>query len=242
MCIRLATYESAEEAKFMKGIYVGKSGQMENTTFAILSPNGKKKLTRVGRGPFHEYRNASQMAAGMNRIAKSYDVKPETLMSDSDLPWSESVDVGLNISSADSIPMIVIAADENAKMKKLQQKLLPLAWSKSVIGQFNYAKATSTGDLNALTGINEESELNSILIVEPGQFGLSGKVLKQLDVSASEEELKQALANAIENCQRVSKDHGSHVQLGIQLGVEWDSEIPETDQQSVRARKRARGN
>ena len=176
------------------------------------------------------------MADGMNKIARQYKVKPEVLMSDRDLPWSESVDVGLNISSADNIPMVVVAAEDEASMKQLQQKLLPHAWSESVIGQFNYAKATSADDLKTLTGIAEDSGLNSILIVEPGQFGLSGKVLGQLDSSTSDEAFQESLANAIKNCQRVSKDHGTHVQLGIQLGVDWKSEIPETDQQSVRAR------
>lgn len=226
----------------MKGIYIGRSGQLENTTFAILSPNGKKKLTRTGRGPFHEYRNATQMAAGMNKIAESYKVDAKTLMSDTSLPYSESVDVGLNISAADNIPMIVIAASDDAKSKSLEQKLLPHAWSTSVIGQFNYAKASSASNLSTLTGIKGDADqIDSILIVEPGQFGLSGKVLAQLDGSAGKEKLKTVLLNAVANCQRIQKDHNSHVQLGIQLGVDWESEIPETDAQSVQARKRARG-
>jgi hypothetical protein len=29
-------------------------------------------------------------------------------------------------------------------------------------------------------------------------------------------------------------------QLGIQLGLDWESAIPETDQQSIRAKERAR--
>jgi hypothetical protein len=226
----------------MKEIYTGRSGQLENTTFGILSPNGKKKLTRTGRGPFHEYRNASQMAAGMDKIARSYNVEAKTLMSDTSLPYSESVDVGLNISAADNIPMVVIAATDEAEAKALEEKLLPHAWSESIMGQFNYAKATSSKDLSTLTGIKGDTEkLESILIVEPGQFGLSGKVLDQLDSSVEKHKLQSVLVDAIANCQRVQKDHNSHVQLGIQLGVDWESEIPETDAQALNARKRARG-
>lgn len=44
VCIRLATYESFEEAQMLRGIFLGGSGQVENTTFALLSPDGKTPL------------------------------------------------------------------------------------------------------------------------------------------------------------------------------------------------------
>ncbi len=227
----------------MKSIYLDRSGAMKNTTFAILSPNGKEKLTRAGRGPFFEYRNASQMATGMDAIAKTYKVDAETAMSDTELPYAESVEIGLNISAADVIPMVVIASSDEAKAKALVQKMRPLAWrDDSIVGQFTFAKASEAKELSTLTGIKGDlDKLNSILIVEPGQFGMSGKVLAQFDGRVSNEDLKSALVDTIANCVRVSKDHGSHVKLGIQLGIDWESEIPETDSESVRARERARG-
>lgn len=243
VCIRLATYESQEEADFMKSVYLDRSGVLKNTTWAILSPDGKEKLTRAGRGPFHEYRNAAHMAAGMNEIASSYKVSSEDDGSDTQLPYAESVDIGLNIAAADILPMVVVLSSDESKGKALEEKLLPLAWKDdSIKGQFAYAKTSKATDLAALTGIEgEQDKLNSILIVEPGQFGLSGKVLHQFDIEVSNEDLKSKLVDTIMTCERVTKDHDSHVNLGIKLGVDWKSEIPETDSQSVRARERVRG-
>ncbi|QEG25092.1 hypothetical protein [Mariniblastus fucicola] len=228
----------------MKSIYLDRSGLMKNTTFAILSPNGKKKLTRAGRGPFFEYRNARQMAAGMDKIAEQYQVDPESTQNNTQLPFAESVEIGLNISAADVIPIVVLASEDEEQAAALEQKLVPLAWNDdSIIGQFTYAKATRAEDMVTLTGIEgDAAKAHSILIVEPGQFGLSGKVLAQFDSSVSNKDLKTALNDAIMNCKRVTKDHNSHVNLGIKLGIDWESEIPETDPESVAARKRMRGN
>jgi len=227
----------------MKSIYLDRTGLLKNTTFAILSPDGKTKLTRAGRGPFYEYRNARAMAAGMDKIAKTYQVDSESASNDAGLPFAESVEIGLNISAADVIPMVVLASNDEARAKEMESKLLPLAWKdESIIGQFTYAKASDAESLETLVGIEGEPEKShSVLIVEPGQFGLSGKVMAQFDAAVSEKELKSALADAIKNCKRVAKDHNSHVNLGIKLGIDWESEIPESDPESVAARKRMRG-
>jgi hypothetical protein len=84
--------------------------------------------------------------------------------------------------------------------------------------------------------------LNAILVVAPGQFGLSGKVLAQFDADSDTEAMKTKIADVLEKFERIEKSHGSHVQLGIELGIDWESAIPETDAEAVRARKRARGN
>ena len=47
VCIRLSTYEDAEEAEFLRSIYVGRSGDLENTVFAILSPDGKRTPRQI---------------------------------------------------------------------------------------------------------------------------------------------------------------------------------------------------
>lgn len=227
----------------MKSVYLDRSGLLKNTTWAILSPDGKKKLTRAGRGPFHEYRNARAMTAGMNKIAKQYKVEAETVGSDTLLPFAESVDVGLNISAADNIPMIVVISNDEEKAAALEAKLLPLAWKDdSIVGQFTFAKTTDAKELLVLTGVEGEADkLNSILVIEPGQFGLSGKVLSQLDQTVSDEDLKSSLVESIKNCKRIEKSHNSHVNLGIKLGIDWESEIPESDPESAAAKKRIRG-
>ena len=49
VCVRLATYEDAVEGKLLEGIYRGRSGQLENTVFVMLAPDGKTRLSASGR-------------------------------------------------------------------------------------------------------------------------------------------------------------------------------------------------
>ena len=43
VCIRLATYENVAEAKILKSIFTGRSGELENTTFVLLAPDGNRR-------------------------------------------------------------------------------------------------------------------------------------------------------------------------------------------------------
>jgi len=238
VCIRLATYESQAEADFMKKIYRGRSGELENTTFAILDPTGRKKLTRTGRAPFHEYRDASRMAAGMNEIALRYKDTSGIKLQDAALPLTDSLEIGLNISAADGLPMIVVVAKEESQLKVLRKKVRPLAWSDELTGQFTFAQVTNPKQLKLLTGIKgSPKDLDGILVVRPGQFGLSGKVLKQFDSTTDLISLNNQLVQVVQNFERSEKNHRTHVQQGIRLGIEWESANPETDENSMRLRK-----
>src|SRR5438034_5706728 len=53
VCARLLTSESADEAKVLTSFFVGRSGQLENTTFVLVAPDGKTPLSRAGRSPDH---------------------------------------------------------------------------------------------------------------------------------------------------------------------------------------------
>ena len=93
VCIRLATYEDKSESQFLKRLYVGRSGQMENTTFAILSPNAKRTLVSAGRGPFRAFRDANEMARQMNTISSKFTNEGHV---GSVLPTMKSVELALN--------------------------------------------------------------------------------------------------------------------------------------------------
>ena len=245
VCIRLTTYEDQAEANFLKTIYIGKSGDLENTTFAILSPDGKTKLTRTGRAPFHEYRGSRDMATGMDSIAKEQKVKTETMYSDPKLPAAKNVDIGLNIAASDGLPFVVVTAENQEKLDDLIAKVLPAVWSEAVAGQYVYATVLDSDELKPISGIkspeSSSTGTNAIMIIEPDQFGLSGKVLTQLDAGASVEAVKSNLIDSIESFPRKTHNHQAHVRLGIELGVDWKSKIPETDPESLRAKERARG-
>src|SRR5262245_35972314 len=73
VCIRPLTYESAEEAKVLESLFIGGSGELENTTFALLGPDGRTRLARTGRSPAFAFRDPEQMAAAMQDLAARHE-------------------------------------------------------------------------------------------------------------------------------------------------------------------------
>ena len=249
VCIRLTTYEDQAEADFLKTIYVGKSGGLENTTFAILSSDGKSKLTKTGRAPFHEYRDSRSMAAGMKAIAESNQVQPETMFTDTTLPLTKNIEIGLNVAASDGLPLVVLVGKDEEQLSTLVKNARSVVWSEAAAGQFVYSAVLDQQQLKPISGWLDKTDAkpivgenwHGILIVEPDQFGVSGKVLARLEADAQSELINTTFVSSINNFPRKAHNHQAHVQLGIELGLDWKSEIPETDPESLRARERARG-
>ena len=143
--------------------------------------------------------------------------------------------MALNVAACDNRPLVVTVASSQEKLSQLNQKLIKKAWSEELAGQFVYASTVKPADLKPLAGAKESS---AILVVEPDNFGLSGKVVAQLDANASEANIEAALAKALKEFKPYVKSHRQHLQLGHKLGIEWESAIPETDVASIRARER----
>ena len=228
------TYENMDEYKFMEGILGVKSGTLPNTIFCMLGPDGTTRLSRSGRGPFFAYANASAMASGMNLLAAKYPNAQKNALSDSQLPLVKRVDLALNVASCDNRMLIVTTAADKPSLKAVDQKLLSLSWSEQFAGQFVYGSTTKPADLKPLAGTEQDK---AILVVEPGPYGVSGKVVAQLPAAATTEQIQQALAAALKKFEPLVKSHRSHIQNGYNLGIEWESVVEESDAQSVRAKQ-----
>ncbi|MBI2479856.1 MAG: hypothetical protein HYV60_14850 [Planctomycetia bacterium] len=237
VCLRLATYEDQQEAEFMSRVFTPRSGVLENTTFGILSPDGKQNLVVAGRGPMHAFRDATSMANKMNLIALQYSGAKLAAGTDARLPTMESIDIALNVAACDNLPVLVTFAESEQRLAEINDALLSTAWSQQIAGQFVYASTANKKELKPIPGVQATE---GILVVEPDPYGLSGKILRELPVGEPTQELKQELLQVISAFARVAPEYTSHIQLGIQLGIDWKSEIPETDQQSLRAKERAR--
>ena len=222
VCIRLATYENKEEAALLKSIFTGRSGELENTTFAILSPDGKRQLVRSGRSPDFAFRSIGTMATTMRRISSQYRARG----TDMDLPVMSDVRLAINVASCDNQPLIVLRASTKDRLSELKKRMSKLAWSDEFIGQFLYVATTDSADLKAIRGLQASSE---IIVVEPGHFGLEGDVLAQLKGGVSDEDLQDALNVSVVLHQRVDKQTVSHTRLGSQLGIQWKTALPVTD-------------
>lgn len=241
VCLRAATYESAEEAKFLRTIFT-RGGDLENTVFGLLAPDGKTKLGRTGRSPQHLYGSVSRLASSMETLAAKYP-KAEAPLTSQRLPVMKNLELALNVASCDGLPVLVVAGEDSAAVDRIRGLVAPVIWSEALIGQYICAVVTDPANLALLTGLNQDAleHATGILAVQPDQFGLSGKVLSHYPATITGQDLSAGLLKDARAMPRPVKEHRSHVGLGRQLGVDWKTAIPVEDKMSLRAQSRQRG-
>ena len=236
VCIRLATYEDKNEVEFLKSIYRGRSGSLENTVFAMLDSDGKTKLGRSGRSPDFAYRGVGSFIDALEKLSADRKLKRKRY-TDTALPLVKNVDLALNVASCDKIQLMIVVGEDADELERISKKALKLAWDDKAAGQFVFTKTTNQKDLEAISG---EKIKNGILVVEPGQFGMSGKVIASFkpdfDVATSQVKLVDLYKNY-----EVLKEYRSHIRMGITMGIEWETETPVTDLESNMATERSRG-
>ena len=225
VCARLATYESAEEAELLSAFDVGRSGQLENTVFAILAPDGETELVRSGRSPHLAFGDgpeaAERMAQAMKRIARQYPGRANEGIGDAAvLPTVDSVRLALNVAACDGLPLTV--ALDGAGARQLAQ----LAWSEPFAGRFVYAVASSDEDRARLHGVRSTT---SIAIVRPNEFGTELDVLDEVSRGASNAKVSAALERALTSTAPRERSRLHHVAAGREQGVDWQTAIPVTD-------------
>ncbi len=228
VCIRPATYESEIEAAILKRLFRTRSGELENTVFALLDPNGKR-ITRGGRSPSFVFADAADMATEMLRIAK--DFKPKKVARD--LPTIADVRLGLNVAACDNVPLVVAWAKNAKGLPALRAKLAQAAWDTGIVGRAHYVIAHET---EGQVGVSEVAEFEGklgVYVVVPDAYGLEGRVLEYL---SSKKELAAGLREALGRYEPVTKNDRRHVREGKRKGLDWESELPVTGPQERRRR------
>ncbi len=124
VCIRLATYESKDEARVLKSIFVGRSGDLENTTFALLTPQGER-VGRAGRSPDFAFGDPGEMVAAMKKLAARQAPSPAKR----ELPIVKNVRLALDVAACDGLPLVVLLEKDKAALAKLEEKVARVAWS-----------------------------------------------------------------------------------------------------------------
>ncbi len=234
VCIRLATYEDKEEAAILKSLFRSRSGALENTTYALLSPNGKERLSRTGRSPDFAFGSGSRgrqaMVSRMNELASGYEKQSNAKSNGSrQLPKVPDVRLAMNIASCDNQPLVIAVGKDKSQQKALEATLAKAAWKKSVVGQYQYTSTRYKEDLTYVDGVRVES---GYLVVQPGQFGLSAKVLGQLDAKADASAIAELLVAKVIAYKPYSKSSREHISSGTREGIEWETLLPVTDPQS----------
>jgi hypothetical protein len=235
VCVRLVSYEDPDEMLFLKGVFVGRSGEAENTVFTVFSPDGKTTLVRAGRSMKQGFRDAAELAATMERVARPFAPKGDDKAPP--LPLVADVRLAVNVAACDGQPLVVLFGEEQAR-RALTPKVTALAWSKEWRGRFVYATAPAK-DLKMIEGVEGNG---GVLVVAPEKFGRSGKVVARAAADAAPEAIAKALAEGLKAHRPEEKTFANHVREGQRLGVFWETKTPVTDPEEARARERGKRN
>jgi hypothetical protein len=235
VCVRLTTYENAAEAAFLKSICPTGSGELENTVFTILSPDGNRQLARASRSAREVLGDADRMAETMNRVATWYRPGPAVAQGVAELPTVANVRLAINVAACDNQPLVVLFGKGYASGRKLAEKLKPLAWSDEFRGRFVYAEASSEDDVSAIAAAQGDA---GILVVQPDRFGLAGTILTRVPETVSIQALAQCLRDGLIKHRPQKETFRSHVRDGKTSGAFWETVIPVTDPMERQARQR----
>ena len=222
VCIRLLTYESKEEAEVLKSLFIGRSGDLENTTFAILTPEGKT-IGRAGRSPEFAFETPEAMAESMGRTSAQYAGRKEAPR---ELPLMKDLRLALNVASCEGLPLVVSLASGKDERERMEALLDAAAWTPGIIGRFAYVSVVDSKAPAALTGVTRKS---GFLVVQPDVYGTKGSILAELDPASSGKDLEQGLAKGRSLHKAPEKDPQTHQREGRRLGVHWETVIPDTD-------------
>lgn len=234
VCIRLTSYEDDSEAKFCQSLFTGRSGEVENTTFALFAPDGKTTLSRVGRGTRGIFADAKQMAETMNTIAARYPARE--IAGKPALPTTLDIRLGVNVAASDGQLLVVVLARDPKTRADLEGRVSAAAWSDEFIGRCTYAVASSAKELKSIEGVRDEE---GVLIVSPDTFGQKGKVVCQI-AELSKGGFEEALRKALASHKADIKDSRTHRAGGVEAGMFWEPKLPVTDPQEAAARARTK--
>ena len=236
VCIRLATYENADENEVLKGVFAP-GGVLQNTVFSLMSPDGRTSLVRAGRSPAWAFGGQvgrgihqqppeviGKMAQTMEAIALAYPGKDKPV-GRVPLPYLADIKLALNIAAADRLPLVAVFGNA-AQRKQMEQQLEPMAWADEFLGRALYVPVTQLGEFKAITGLKTQA---GYVVIQPDIFGLKGNVIQEISLLTTAAQLKQYLYKAVGRHQPSTLTYEQHRSQGAAAGQRWQSKTPNTD-------------
>ena len=210
--------------RFLKAFHVTRSGELENTVFTLLSPDGKRQLRAASGGADDTFGDATRMATAMVRIARDYSA-PEAGGPPPELPKVANVRLAVDVAACDNQPLVLVFGQDASGRKKLEDRLAAARLERPLPRALCVSSASSAAELAALEGARAEA---GILVIQPDKFGLQGKVLAKA-AAGTRDELVRCLTDGARLYQRQEKTFAGHVREGQQRGVFWETQLPVTD-------------
>ena len=210
-------------------------GRFANTAFCLLSPDGKTQLSRSGRAPWMSFSRVGPRIGdeelteatvkAMTRIANRY--RPQ---GDSSTPVAQdfhSFRQALNVASGDQRLLLYVAAHESSQ-NGIRETLSQVMGRSNIVGRF-HVDFMGKEDQNwseVVQGSKGKSK-RGLFIIQAGQFGQEGQVVKQLSSDASADKIASALlaANTQFAKKETRKDYGQHVAEGRRKGIYFEGNV-----------------
>ncbi len=226
MCIRVGTYESKKDAEFLATIYSNRDGELQNTVFAFLASDGKRRLMRTGRGPSFFFDSDKDMAQAMRRLLKRHGKGKKVSPKTARLPFQVDLRRAMNISSCDRRPLLVVRGKNKKANDALIENLAKVAWTDPIVGRCLYVNAPGAKKPKYLVG---NDRINGYLLVAPDDLGLTGRILKSIPINTDTKKLTASVLAAIRLHQRTEKDVRRLSRKARRQGVSWETAVPISD-------------
>lgn len=220
VCIRLISYEDETEKEFISQLV---TGEPANTAFALLTPEGERALRGrgPGRGPRDLFRNAADMARGMDQLAARYPAN--NVEGVPSLPVTLNAKVGLAVAASDLQPLVVVLAESSTRRQEFENRLAKLAWTAEFAGRLTYATAVTPTEIPRL---EQRTITEGILCIEPDLFGAGGRVVREILFDQVNDQLPDALRAVLLAHVRTEKNRRTLAQLGLEAGIYYETGIP----------------
>jgi hypothetical protein len=214
----LESYESEQHQEYVRHFL---DGRFENSVFCMLAPNGQDWLTKASRGP-QMVLGRSAGAQSLSRFALVYPAKAD--LKEAMVQDFHSFRQGLNVASADQRVMVLVNAPADRE-DALRVSLRAVASDDRVIGRFHFDFERGDQWKENIAGTHGE---HGIVLIHPGEFGMTGKVLAQLPLDSSAEQIVRALEKANQQFAATTekKVYSQHVAKGRRENIYFEGAVP----------------
>jgi hypothetical protein len=130
----------------------------------------------------------------------------------------------LNVASADQRVLVLVNAPPERE-QELRESLRSVANDERIIGRFHFDFDQGETWRKNIEGTKDEP---GIILINPGEFGMSGKVIGQLPLDADATEIITALTEANTQFAATTKKkvYSEHVAKGQSAGVYFEGAVP----------------
>lgn len=220
--MRPATYEHEVEAEFLKKVFSNRDGSLQNTSFGLFAPDGKKRLSRGGRSPQMVWRDLDSFVRALESGPDKYRAR----RGQRSLPTVVDLRLGLNVAASDGLPLVVLVVPKgkSKQAKSLKQDLAALAWSDDLTASAHFVVLEDVETLKKMDGYRANYQVQ---VLKPDTYGLSAEIVGA--VKLKDKRCAEKLADLYAKALGEPKDDRRHIRNGNRKGITWEPLLPVTD-------------